>query len=121
MEVAAEHAAPNTRHKFLERRQLWGGTIRVVDVELAAMERKGEEQAELLVNIAWTRMDEGVLRGTTIKQYWRNVSPGGWLLEREQRVSGDHGLMGDAVRNENALTTAHPDVHFETKTLGSVQ
>jgi hypothetical protein len=121
MDVAAEHTAPSTRRQFLERRQLWGDAIRVVDVNLASMERKGEEQAELLVNFAWTRMDEGELRATTVKQYWRNAAPGGWLLEREQRVDGDHGLLGDTVRDDHAPTLPPPDVHFETRTLGSVE
>jgi hypothetical protein len=117
LDVAAEHASASSRSMFLERRQTWGNDIRVVDVNLTRMDVRDDDHAEIVVQYAWTRMDEGVLRNTGVRQFWTNLEKGGWQLEREQHAAGDYGLFGErAVDN-----FVHPpgDVHFQTKSLGS--
>jgi hypothetical protein len=115
MTVAAQHTADTARSTFLERRTLWGNEIRVVDVQLANMVMEDENHAELIVQYAWTRMDEGVLRSTAIKQSWSQTKTG-WKLDREQRASGDAGLFGEHAVNH--YVESRGDVHFPSKSLG---
>jgi hypothetical protein len=117
MDTAAEHTSRTARPMFLERRQHWGDAIRVVDVNVAGLNLVDKEHAEVTVQYAWTRMDEGMLRATVVKQYWENPALNGWRMEREQTLSGDVGLFGEPT----PVTTPAPrgDVHFATKTLGT--
>lgn len=97
MEMAAEHVAPKAKEQFFERRKTWGGKIRVADYEMAGMRlMKGEEDAEMLVKVAWYRVDEGDLHTTTLRQKWHDFK-GDWKLVEETRVDGDVGLLGEHV------------------------
>ncbi len=114
MDVAMDHTAEAHQVAFLESRAAWGHEVRVMDVELAQLELKTSEAAEVLVDVAWMRMDEGLLRSTRVKQRWANPG-GGWKLSGEERLSGDVGLLGESVvvlRPEGRR-----DVHFPTKTI----
>jgi hypothetical protein len=114
MDVAVEHTADAHQAKFLESRTDWGTELRVVDVELAQLEVRTTDSAEVLVDVAWVRMDEGLLRSTRVKQSWENPG-GGWKLSGEERVSGDVGLLGESVTFLRPATRR--DVHFPTKTI----
>ena len=97
MEMAGEHVAPKAKEQFFERRKAWGGKIRVADYEMAGMRMlKGEEDAEMLVRVAWYRVDEGDLRTTTLRQKWHDFK-GTWRLVEEARIDGDVGLLGEAI------------------------
>src|SRR5690606_32836462 len=96
MDIAAEHTADESREAFLRRRASWGRELRVVDVEVFQLNMKGPEEAEVLVDVAWMRVDENLLRGTRVKQTWRNPG-GGWKLTDEARAEGDVGLLGERV------------------------
>jgi hypothetical protein len=85
-----------------------------VDVELASMTMPDGDHAEIQVDYAWTRIDEGVLRTTRVAQNWEDVG-GGWKLVRERRLQGDLGLFGEP--SPKPETGPHPDVHFATKTI----
>lgn len=117
LDVAAEHTSDATRSTFFERRARWGNEIRVVDVSVGNLIVRDEEHAEVVVQYAWTRMDEGVLRSTAITQFWENRRQSGWRLHREQRLAGDLGLFGEQPVNR----FVHPqgDTHFPTRSLGS--
>src|SRR4051812_41715915 len=57
MEMAAEHVAPNAKEQFFERRKAWGNHIRVADYEFGGMRMaKDQEDAEMIVKIAWYRV-----------------------------------------------------------------
>ena len=85
MEMAAEHVAPTAREQFFERRKAWGNRIRVADYEFAGMRIiKGEQDAEMLVRIAWYRVDDQDLHQTTLKQKWHDFK-GSWKLTEEAR------------------------------------
>ncbi len=114
--VAAAHTEQSARPTFLQRRTLWGNEIRVVDVQIANLVMQDDSNAELTVQYAWTRMDEGVLRNTAITQTWTNASGKGWKLSREQRSGGDAGLFGEHAVNRYAEPRG--DVHFRSKSLG---
>lgn len=97
MEMAAQHVAPKAKQQFFERRKAWGAKIRVADYELAGMRLlKGEEDAEMLVKVAWYRIDEGDVHTTTLRQKWHDYK-GAWKLVEEARADGDVGLLGEAI------------------------
>ena len=115
MDIAFEHTSDAHRKEFLRKRADWGTEIRILDVEMSGVELKTPESAEATVDVSWVRMNEGLLRSTRVKQAWQNEG-GGWLLNSEERQSGDVGLLGERV------VVMHPDapkdVHFPVKTLG---
>jgi hypothetical protein len=111
MDVAAEHTSKTHRQRFLDSRAGWGTDLRVVDVELSQLNVPDAETAEVVIDIAWVRMDENLLRSTRIHQEWENPG-GGWLLNAERRVSGDVGLLGEKVV---VLRPEASDAQFPTK------
>ncbi|HTV20042.1 MAG TPA: hypothetical protein VMG12_15265 [Polyangiaceae bacterium] len=113
MDLAAEHTSEAHRKRFLESRAEWGTDVRVVDVELAQLNVPDSEKAEVIVDVSWVRIDEGLLRSTRIKQNWQNPG-GGWQLDGEERIAGDFGLLGENVM---ILRPEMRDTHFPTKTI----
>jgi hypothetical protein len=113
MDVAAEHTSETHRQRFLDSRAEWGTDVRVVDVELAELKVPDSEKAEVIVDVSWVRIDEGMLRSTRIRQDWQNPG-GGWQLNGEQRIAGDFGLLGESVM---ILRPESRDAHFPTKTI----
>ena len=96
LDLAVQRTTKDARKHFLDRRAQWGTGIRIVDVEVAGMQMQGEDNAEVRVDIAWVRANEGVLRSTRLAQLWSDED-GDWMMERERRVAGDLGLFGEAV------------------------
>lgn len=96
MELASEKVAPAARDAFVSRRKAWGAGVRVADYELAGLKMKGETDAEMLVKVAWYRIDQGDLRTTVLKQSWHDFK-GDWKLVDESRAEGDVGLIGEAM------------------------
>jgi hypothetical protein len=117
LDTALQHTSSTSRATFMQRREAWGSEVRVVDVNLASVNLKDENHADVIVQYLWTRMDEGVLRNTAVRQQWENPEFGGWRLEREQRSSGDLGLFGETI--PQAPGGAPRDVHFPTRSLGT--
>lgn len=114
MDVAVEHTAEAHRSDFLKHRAAWGNEVRVMDVEFAQLDMQASDKANVLVDISWMRMNEGLLRSTRLKQNWHNPG-GGWKLNGEERVAGDLGLLGENVTV--LRPEAQRDVHFPTKTI----
>ena len=115
MDVAMEHTTEEHRDEFMRTRADWGKDIRVLDIELSRLELKKADSADVLVDVSWVRMDEGVLRSTRVKQHWENKGDD-WRIDSEERLSGDIGLLGE---NVVVLRPDAPrDVHFPVKTLG---
>jgi hypothetical protein len=119
MEMAAEHVAPTAKEQFFERRKAWGNRVRVADYEVAGMRlAKGEEDAEMIVKIAWYRVDEGDLRQTTLRQKWHDFK-GSWKLTEETRIDGDVGLLGERIQQVAAPAHTGPrHAQFPTIRLG---
>ena len=113
MDVAAEHTSEAHRQRFLESRASWGAELRVVDVELAQLHVPDSDSAEVVVDVSWMRMSEGLLRSTRIRQDWENPG-GGWLLSGERRIGGDVGLLGEDVV---VLRPEAGDAQFPTKVI----
>ena len=114
MDIALGHTSPGARTQFLERRSTWGRSVRILDVELAALRLKDESNAVIHVDVAWVRDTESSMRSTRVAQMWRD-GDGGWRLVREQRVHGDMGLFGEAVPAPRE--TQPRDVQFPTHVI----
>jgi hypothetical protein len=117
MDFALEHTADGAREHFSKRRAAWGNAVRVLDFELSGLKMRDSENATVLVDIQWMRVDEDTLKTTRVEQSWRGGSEDhGWVLVRERRLAGDIGLFGERVaRLDNPA--AHGDVQFATKTI----
>lgn len=117
MELAAERVAPKAKEVFFERHRGWGGKVRVADYELQGLRMHGEDKAEILVRVAWFRVDEGDLRTTTLKQKWLDLK-GEWRLVEESRADGDVGLLGEPVEPGHAPPgprhAQFPTIHIGT-------
>jgi len=117
MDLAVELTAKSVRPTFLQHRALWGKEIRVLDVELSGFSMPSVDRAQIEVEYAWSRVDEGTLRTTRIAQEWRDPG-GGFQLVRERRVAGDLGLFGEQAAVPRSESEAPPrDVQFETKVI----
>jgi hypothetical protein len=114
MDVAMEHLTDAHRTEFIRSHADWGKEIRVLDIEVSQLQLKTPESAEVLVDVNWVRMDEGLLRSTRVKQTWSSEGHD-WQIDSEERASGDMGLLGE---NVVVLRPDAPrDVHFPVKTL----
>jgi len=117
LEGAAALAAPAVRADFLARRALWGGEIRILDVELLDLRvDEGAARAHVEVNVSWMRTSESALRVTRVAQIWRERD-GAWLLTQEERVAGDIGVFGEPVE---PVVSAREPRQFETRRLTPV-
>jgi len=117
MDLALEHTAEGARPSFTKRRIDWGGRVRVLDFELSALSMKDTENATVVVDIQWMRIDEELLRLTRVEQTWRGGNEDhGWVLVRERRVGGDMGLFGERVARLDQKEP-HGDVQFPSKTI----
>lgn len=117
MDLALEHTATGARRHFSAHRSQWGGPVRVLDMELAGLSMQDAENAVVLVDFQWTRLDESTMHSTRIEQTWRGGSEDhGWTLVRERRIAGDLGLFGERVARAEP-EERHDDVQFATKTI----
>jgi hypothetical protein len=109
--VASDYVASSERAAFQERRREWGGSVRVVDSEIAGMVKSGQDRYDVIVRVSWYRQDEGELRVTDIHQKWE-ASADKWRLTAEERETGDLGLLGDAPPPETRAK--RENVHLPT-------
>ena len=96
MELASENVGPTYKEKFVQAHEAWGGQVRVADTELDGLQLTGKEDALVAVRFAWFRVDEGDLRTTVVRQKWHDYK-GTWMLDGEERATGDIGLLGEKV------------------------
>lgn len=104
MDIAMEHVGAAARADFAHRHAAWGGGVRVVDLELGGFELTQRDEAEVLVSVAWQRLDESTLRVTQIAQRWRDER-GRWQLIEEKRKDGDAGLLGELASSKAKAAT----------------
>jgi hypothetical protein len=119
LDVASQMAAPEAQQTFLERRRTWGSQIRVLDVQVSHVQVKDSDNAEVTIQVDWTRADEGLLRSTVLCQQWHSEDRGPWRLESERQVQGDRGLFGEKVLTRRMAPVN--DTQFETRSLGTVE
>lgn len=119
LDVASQMAAPQAQQTFLERRRTWGHQVRVLDVQVSHVQVKDADNAEVTIQVDWTRADEGLLRSTVLCQQWHSEDRGPWRLESERQVQGDRGLFGEKVRSRRLAPAK--DTQFESRSLGTVE
>lgn len=95
MDVALEHVAADARQEFFKQHASWGRSVRIVDVEIAGMNLREKDEADVFLTVSWQRADEAELRLTHVAQRWRDDR--GWRLRSEERKGGDYGLLGEAT------------------------
>ena len=113
IDIAAGRAASEERAEFIRRRAMWGGEIRVVDVELAGLTMPDSDHAVFDVNYSWMRSNESSMRTTRVTQRWTSLK-GAWSLQSEKRAAGDVGLFGEHV---DILRPAQRNAQFATKVI----
>ena len=96
MEFALEHVDTKHRESFTKIHTAWGAKIRIVDSEITTFKMKGDDSADVNVQISWYRPEFGDLHITVLHQSWHNVK-GDWFLASEERTDGDTGLLGEPV------------------------
>ncbi len=96
IDIATPMVAPEAREAFLQRRQQWGRTVRIFDVEMAGLAMEKSTEAVVQVDYSWTPANESSLRVTRVEQRW-SEQQGTWLLVREKLVGGEMGLFGEGT------------------------
>lgn len=116
MELVVENVHPTYRDAFVQRHRTWGTQVRVADAELVGV-RFTDKEAESTVAVAWYEVSRQELRGTTLKQKWKNQR-NDWFLESEERVDGDVGLFGEPIPQAPRAAKAHETAQFPTIRIG---
>ena len=115
-DIAIERVSPPSRAAFIKQHKMWGAELRIVDVQLGGLEKMDGKEAIVLVGFSWFRPTDGMLRTTIVRQTWKNDDGSGpWALTREERASGDLGLLGEV--NIVVVSPEKKDVHFDTKVI----
>jgi hypothetical protein len=95
-ELVLDQIAPAEREEFSMHHRAWGVAIRVADVELAGIKKRGDKDVDVVVHVSWYRPEQQELRSTTLTQTWHNKIDN-WELVGEKRMDGDIGLLGESV------------------------
>jgi hypothetical protein len=93
MDIALEHVAAHARDAFFKKHASWGRGVRIVDLEIAGMNMREKDEADVFLSVAWQRASEADVRLTHVSQRWRDDR--GWRLASEERKGGDYGLLGE--------------------------
>jgi hypothetical protein len=94
MDMAMERVSQTSRDEFTRKHAGWGSAIRIADCDLSGLRLLDKDHAAVTLTVSWQRIDESDLRGTQISQKWQDHQ-GKWLLESEERIAGDVGLLGE--------------------------
>ncbi len=112
LEFALEHVDAKDREHFTRIHTAWGAKIRVVDSEITTFKMKGDDAADVNVQVSWYRPENGDLHVTVLHQNWHDVK-GDWFLASEERTDGDTGLLGEPVLVQEPEEVA-PRAQFES-------
>jgi hypothetical protein len=99
MDIALSHVAAGVQAEFSGRHRDWGRAVRIVDVDLLGMQLQTPDLAEVEVAVSWHRIDDTILRQTTVAQKWTQQQ-GDWRLSEELRTGGDQGLYAELARHD---------------------
>ena len=96
MDIALEHVSREARDRFAKEHANWGTAVRIMDCDVVGMRLRDKEHADVTVTINWQRPDESEMRSTQVVQHWTDHR-GSWLLDDEERTTGDIGLHGETT------------------------
>ena len=91
MDLAQASVVPEARAEFGRRHRAWGKDVRIVDVDVEGVQLL-PEGAEVDLTVSWHRIDETVIRSTTVAQKWVQGA-NEWKLLDETIAGGSHGLF----------------------------
>jgi hypothetical protein len=113
MDMALQRVSHASRDEFIRKHAGWGSAVRIADCDLSGLRLLDKEHAQATLTVSWHRIDESELRGTQIAQKWQDHR-GRWLLESEERIAGDIGLLGEPITVVRAAPTR---TQFESITI----
>jgi hypothetical protein len=113
MDIAMERVSKTGRDQFTLKHAGWGGAIRIVDCDILGLRLRDKEHADVALAVNWQRIDDSEMRSTQIAQHWKDHH-GAWLLETEERSSGDVGLLGEPT---TVMRPTRSGAQFETITI----
>jgi hypothetical protein len=97
MDIALGMVAKDAQSDFMARHAPWHTELRIVDVEVQGMRLLTSDSAEVQLFVAWHRLDETNMRGSSVVQRWTQDREG-WMLAEEMRVGGAPGIFGEPPR-----------------------
>lgn len=109
LDVAMEHVAASSQRTYAEMHASWGKKLRIVDVDFGGVRKlpNGDMVVEVLVQ--WQRLDESILRVTSVAQTWRD-SKGSWEVILEEPAGGDEGLF-ELPKNDQGAPQGSPSMN----------
>jgi hypothetical protein len=113
MDIAMERVSKAGRDQFTVRHAGWGSSLRIVDCDILGLRLRDKEHADVTLGVNWQRIDDAEMRSTQIAQHWSDHR-GTWLLETEERSSGDVGLLGEPT---TVVKPAPSQAQFQTITI----
>lgn len=104
-DLAAEFCAPTAREDFLSRHAVWTDKTRVVDLELAGIYLRTQDEAEAIISVSWLDTNGADLHTTEISQRWKHEN-GTFRLVNEVFRRGDKALFAMVPKPEDAKRAA---------------
>lgn len=96
MDLVLACVKPELRTGFAASHVDWGGKIRILDMEYGGATPLDETKAVVAVNVAWTRIDETIVRSTALRQTWE-FGEDRWMIIGEEVADGDPKLLSTGV------------------------
>jgi hypothetical protein len=96
MDLVLACVKPELRTGFMLSHQEWGSKIRILDMEYGGATPLDETKAAVAVNVAWSRLDETVVRSTALRQTWE-FGEDRWQIIGEEIVDGDPKLLSTGM------------------------
>jgi hypothetical protein len=92
MDIVMTLVDPAQHEAYSDAHAEWGGAVRILDVEYGGARLVAPNTAVVVMNVAWQRLDEAVLRSTSLKQTWK-LGGSSWVIAEEVVASGDKRLL----------------------------
>ncbi len=107
MDLVLACVKPELRSGFLLSHQDWGNKIRILDMEYGGATPLDENKAAVAVSVAWSRLDETVVRSTALRQTWE-FGEDRWQIIGEEIVDGDPKLLSTGTPPHGAQLVSSP-------------
>lgn len=108
MDIVISAVKPADQAAYAESHADWGGIIRILDIEYGGAKLTGGDKAVVMMTVAWQRLDESMLRSTSLKQTWQLASEQRWVIVKEEIAGGDAGLIKEPELDVDGKPLAAP-------------
>jgi hypothetical protein len=108
MDLVLACVKPELRTGFAASHAEWGSKIRILDMEYGGATPIDEKKAVVAVNVAWSRLDETIVRSTALRQTWE-FGEERWQIIGEEVADGDPKLLSNGIappRDESEIATS---------------